>query len=271
MSSSRAYQASVKSRRSQSFQAVVAAGDSDDPEASRWAGGGLEQMYRIKWVGWKTPEGDTVVAESAVHPQLIALFHECEAKGRPFPSYLERVSGSSVTGIGPRETPPPESDLYFMRPGDDTPALGDDLFRIPQVDMTQLLRDSPCANNVKAQQHGEPKGGYRSHSESSEQFFRSLGRLGHIMNEMALSRATFFVHRMIWIKNERTILENCLDKMNRAEVRRVRAAYGMPAADRIRQQERQKLAELLLSCSTPYNLQCPEYLAWQRQYESASK
>ena len=107
-------------------------------------------------------------------------------------------------------------------------------------------------------------------SESSEQLFRSLGRLKHIINEMALSRATYFMHRMLWIKNERTILETCLDRMNVEEVRRVRAAYGMPATNRISQVERQQLADLLLSCSRAYNLQCPEYLQWQRQYEAGA-
>jgi hypothetical protein len=44
-------------------------------------------------------------------------------------------------------------------------------------------------------------------SESSEQLFRWMGRLKHIINEMALSRATFFIHRMVWIHNERTVEE----------------------------------------------------------------
>ena len=42
------------------------------------------------------------------------------------------------------------------------PVVGDDLFRIPEVDMLALL-NSQCGANVKAQQAGEPKGGYRAH------------------------------------------------------------------------------------------------------------
>ena len=54
-------------------------------------------------------------------------------------------------------------------------------------------------------------------SESSEQLFRWLGLLKHLLNEMAISNATFFVHRMVWLKNERTI-------------RTVRAPSPMPNA-----------------------------------------
>ncbi len=39
---------------------------------------GLEDMFRVKWVGWKSPEGDTVVAESGIFPDLVELFRACE-------------------------------------------------------------------------------------------------------------------------------------------------------------------------------------------------
>lgn len=120
---------------------------------------GLEDAYIISWVGWKQPQGDTIGTESSIHPSLITLFKECEAVGKPFPSYLERIT-SEGRSLAP---PPPESDLHLMRVGDDEPAVGEDLFRIPAVDMMMLLKESGCANNLKAQQGGEPKGGYRSH------------------------------------------------------------------------------------------------------------
>jgi hypothetical protein len=103
-------------------------------------------------------------------------------------------------------------------------------------------------------------------SESSEQLFRWMGLLKHIINQMSLSRATYFMHRMVWLKNERTIRENCMDKMNAAEVRRVRAAYGLEGRERITPTDRLELAQLLLSCSRDYDLESAEYLKWQSTY-----
>ena len=367
---------------------------------------GLEEMFRVKWLGWKSPEGDTVVAESGIFPDLVELFRECEKVGKPFPSYLERLVGKVKAS-----DLPPESELEPMRVTDE-PAVGEDLFRIPEVDMLALLKESACANNVKAQQSGEPKGGYRAHvggiiaanssdnlcldwdwfrnsesisaslyfmarlfqgapalldevqvitqddachfkktlqaqlrrleqdrngapdtpamalfrkmlskaivvdrfhfrnhkgktgedeycaretnpdlewipvglngdekvelqrlmegenSESSEQLFRWMGRLRFIINEMAISRATFYVHRMVWQHNIRTIIEQCMETMKREDVRRVRAAYRMPACERIGPVERRELADLLLAGLREYDLQSQEYLTWQAKYEA---
>ena len=49
-------------------------------------------------------------------------------------------------------------------------------------------------------------------SESSEQFFRYAGRFEHVLGGMAISNATFYVHRMFWIHNERQIQEVCYPK-----------------------------------------------------------
>ena len=354
---------------------------------------GLERVFRVAWVGWKSPEGDTFVPESEIFPDLVALHDRCVNDGRPFPSYLDRMQNKSA---GPVYDP----NLHPLVPGSE-PVVGDDLFRIPEADMLALLAE-PCRANLKAQQAGEPKGGYRAHvggilaanssdnlcldwdwfrnsesissslyfvaalfnqcpklldeieaiaqddachfkkslqaalrrlialrgedqpdtpamalyrkilskaiivdrfhyknhnketdtycmtntnpdldylpvgldgeeevelqplikdenSESSEQLFRWMGRLGHILNQMPMSRATFFTHRMVWLHNERTILRTCMTEMKQAEVRRVRAAYGLPHIQHITSKERMQLAKLLLNGTREYDLEGPEY------------
>ena len=38
---------------------------------------------------------------------------------------------------------------------------------------------------------------------------RWMGRLKHIINSMCISTATFYIHRMVWLHNERSIEEVC--------------------------------------------------------------
>ena len=84
-----------------------------------------------------------MVPESSIYPELVDLFDKCEAEGATFPTFLERLAGE-VRGAAPL----PGSDLEPMRM-DDAPALGEDLFRITEVEMLMLTQDSPCANNLK--------------------------------------------------------------------------------------------------------------------------
>lgn len=99
-------------------------------------------------------------------------------------------------------------------------------------------------------------------SESSEQLFRWMGRLKQMANKMALSRATFFYHRMVWLKNERTIIEHCMESMKREEVACVRAAYGLPAVGSIGAADRAELAVQLLKGTREYDLEGPMYTAY---------
>ena len=58
-----------------------------------------------------------------------------------------------------------------------------------------------------------------------------------------------------------------MDRMTKEDVRRTRAAYGLPATKDIGPQERDGLATLLLSGEREYNLTCTEFKAWQAAHE----
>mmetsp|Transcript_11894 Transcript_11894/g.27535 ORF Transcript_11894/g.27535 Transcript_11894/m.27535 type:complete len:261 (-) Transcript_11894:84-866(-) len=91
-------------------------------------------------------------------------------------------------------------------------------------------------------------------SESSEQLFRWMGRLKVIINSMPLSKATFYLARMVWLHNERSIIETCMTKMREAEVREVRAAYGLEPDGACTSAQRKELATLLLAGTREYDL-----------------
>ena len=61
--------------------------------------------------------------------------------------------------------------------------------------------------------------------------------------------------------------QTCMDGMNMAEVRRVRAAYGLAATEPIGPTERDELASLLIAGTREYDLDGPEYVAWRAKHE----
>ena len=81
----------------------------------------------------------------------------------------------------------------------DEPAVGDDLFRISEVEMLMMANASDCAANLKAQQAGEPKAGYRDHAggllaaNSSDNLCLDWD---WFRNSESISSSLFFVARM---------------------------------------------------------------------------
>jgi len=118
---------------------------------------GLEPKYLVKWVGWVEPDGDTWEYESSLHPSLVRLYAQCQQSGARFPTYLERLAGKE-------QSTRLNDGLSLLPPKPEEPALGEDLFRIPVLEMMQMVNDpGGCRGNIKVHQRGEPKGGYRSH------------------------------------------------------------------------------------------------------------
>ena len=65
------------------------------------------------------------------------------------------------------------------------------------------------------------------------------------------------------------LVQTCTDKMDKEEVARVRAAYGLTAAASIGPTEREELAALLLAGTRTYDLNGAEYMAWRAANETA--
>ena len=71
---------------------------------------------------------------------------------------------------------------------------------------------------------------------------------------------------MLWEGNERTIIETCMDKLKKEEMRRVRAAYALPLVKEIGAEERHELVQLLLKGEREFNLEGEAYLQWSQHY-----
>eukprot|EP00966_Prymnesium_polylepis_P321917 7378199-Prymnesium_polylepis.2 len=92
---------------------------------------GLEPKYLVKWVGWVEPDGDTWEYESSLHPSLVRLYAQCQQSGARFPTYLERLAGKE-------QSTRLNDGLSLLPPKPEEPALGEDLFRIPVLEMMQM-------------------------------------------------------------------------------------------------------------------------------------